>query len=353
MKKKHLVIDARMLQHSGIGTYLQNVIPYLKYDFKITLIGNKDLILKYDLDNIGEIVEFNEPIFSIAEQLNLPFIIPVCDIFWTPHFNVPFFIIRASKRFTTICDGYYFAHFDTFSFVQKIYTKLMVWRAITSSKFIFTLSKFSKSELIKFTDCKDEKLLIVSCGLAENYNSGYQFQRIEQKYILYVGNVKPHKNLRNALIAFKKIVKEFPAYKFYIVGKREGFITQDDNLADLILELNEAVFFTGYVDDGTLKNYYANASIFLFPSKYEGFGLPPLEAMAFNIPIVSSNAASIPEVGGDAILYFDPNSPDEMVSQIKKVIKQEWKPNLELYKKQIEKFNWKDVAQKHIDSFSI
>lgn len=356
MIKKHLVIDSRMIQHSGIGVYLKNTIPYLNNVFVITLIGNYHLLQKlgFTVDKGYKVIDANIKIYSLKEQWNLPLLIPKCDIFWSPHFNIPLLPIKATHKFLTICDAFHWANYDTLSLLQKMYTNTVGYfiKRNWASK-TFTISEFSKAEIIKYIGIPKERIEIVYCAVDSQFNGNYVRKNIQDKYLLFVGNVKPHKNLLNALIAFNSIKDKYPDYKFYIVGKKDGFITgQFDELSKYIEDLAERVYFTGYVDDKDLKNYYSNASLFIFPSKYEGFGLPPLEAMTFNIPVVCSNAASLPEVCGDAVLYFNPNNYVDIADKIMQVIDHKWKPDLNKYKAQLSKFNWEDVAQMHIDCFN-
>jgi hypothetical protein len=105
---KSLCVDARMINSSGIGTYLQNVLPYLTDNFDINLIGNKDELSGFEWTNRCKIIPFDAKIFSVSEQFYLPLIIPKCDFFWSPHYNVPFLPIRAKKRLVTLHDAFYF-----------------------------------------------------------------------------------------------------------------------------------------------------------------------------------------------------------------------------------------------------
>jgi glycosyltransferase involved in cell wall biosynthesis len=356
MVKKHLVIDSRMIEHSGIGVYLKNIIPYLSTNFSITLLGNHLVLEKFGFtqDKGFTIVEANIAIYSLKEQWVLPFLIPSCDIYWSPHFNIPLLPIKAVHKFLTICDAFHWAHYQDLSISQKIYTKVIGFFVRNKwAKKIFTLSEFSKSELTKYLQLVEDDIKIVGCAVDDAFNSNYTYHKITDEYLLFVGNVKPHKNLLNALIAFDAIKDIYPRYKFYIVGKKDGFITGSiDELSSFIEKLGDRIFFTGYVQDRELKNYYANASLFIFPSKYEGFGLPPLEAMKFNIPIVCSDAASLPEVCGDAVLYFDPYNTEDIAKKVSIVIENLWTMDITKYKKQIEKFNWKLVADVHLEQFN-
>lgn len=253
--REKLVIDARMLNHSGIGTYLRNIIPFLKNEFDLVLLGNKIEIEKEGFHLFSSVVEFNAPIFSIKEQFLLPILIPKCNIFWSPHYNIPFFPIRARKRVVTLHDAYYFAFYDSLSFVQKVFIKISAFLSKKFSKIIFTVSEFSKKELIRYIDCPETKLKVVYNGIDIMYNSGFIKTSIGFPYVLFVGNVKPHKNLVKALEAFRILKETRDNIKFVIVGKKEGFITGEKNLGYLIETLKNDVIFTGYISIESLKNF--------------------------------------------------------------------------------------------------
>ncbi|WP_108212928.1 glycosyltransferase family 4 protein [Pontibacter mucosus] len=325
---KKLVVDARMINASGIGTVLQNLLPYLKPLFKLTLLGNPEELKKYEWAADLKVIRFNKPIYSVGEQLALPLLVPHCDFFLSPHFNVPMLPVKAKKRVVLIHDLFHLAA-NNISSVHKLYAKALLQSAINRSDSIVTISEFSLSEMRRLLKTGSKTIHKISLGVDKSVFYKRQDSSLEAKviqkynipsnYILFVGNVKPHKNLRNLIIAFQKIdFSRFTDLKLVIVGKKEGFITGDITLLHLIKELGlqDRVLFTGFVDSEHLPLIYNLATLFVFPSLYEGFGLPPLEAMATGCPTVVSAAASIPEVCQDASLYFDGTNPEDIASTI-------------------------------------
>ena len=345
-------IDARMINASGIGRYIENVISQLvkEKDFKVYCLCN-DRLDDFEWQKKVESVHVRSRIFSISEQLELPAKIPQTDIFWSPQYNVPILPIRAKKRIVTIPDVYQLAHINELSCLKKLYVKIFTKAAIYLSSSVITISEFSKNEILKYTDIKLNKIKIISCAVAENFAENISGIAIEGKYILFVGNVKPHKNLVNALKAYKIFLEKYKNYKFIIVGKKEGFITGYNNIEELIEGIDDKVVFTGHVTDNKLKEYYAGASIFFFPSHYEGFGIPLLEAMKFNIPIVSSYAASLKEVGGEAILYCNPNDVNNMAQKLDEALTNRNFFSHEKYAAQLNKFSWHKAALEYIKVF--
>jgi len=349
-----LSIDTRMINHSGIGRYIQNLIPLFINDsrMEITCLGDFEALSKYNWFHKVNFIDLRSEIFSISEQIELSKMIPVCDIFWSPQYNVPIFPIKAKKRVVTIHDVYQMAHFHELTLIKKIYVKVMTYFAVKLSASIVTVSEFSRNEILRLTSADSDKLTVIYNAVDEKFSTDVEYRQSDEKYILFVGNIKPHKNLHNALRAFRIFLQKNNNYKFYIVGKKDGLVTGINNLDALVKGIENSVIFTGYISDRELKEYYANTSIFFFPSKYEGFGFPILEAMKFSIPIVSSNSTSLPEVGGDAILYCDPNDINDMVKKLESVLDNKNAFSRMKYKNQLKKFSWENSAKKYITLFN-
>ena len=244
------------------------------------------------------------------------------------------------------------AHFHELTLIKKIYVKVMTYFAVKLSASIVTVSEFSRNEILRLTSADSDKLTVIYNAVDEKFSTDVEYRQSDEKYILFVGNIKPHKNLHNALRAFRIFLQKNNNYKFYIVGKKDGLVTGINNLDALVKGIENSVIFTGYISDRELKEYYANTSIFFFPSKYEGFGFPILEAMKFSIPIVSSNSTSLPEVGGDAILYCDPNDINDMVKKLESVLDSKNAFSRMKYKNQLKKFSWENSAKKYITLFN-
>ena len=346
LKKKHLVIDCRMINKSGIGTYLKNILPGIIFSgkFNVTCMGYIEL-KSFQWIRLVDFIILKSSILSFSEQIEMPIKIPKCDIIWSPNWNIPLLPIKAKTRVVTIHDVYHLANPHLFSFIKiSIIYKYMTF---INKKYnnIITVSEFSKNEIIKFTKILPEKIAVVHLGIEENFNEESYLKNIEDEYILFVGNVKPHKNLKLSLDAFSKINNK--KIKFYIVGQRDGFITGDHSLNEYILNLKDRVFFTGYVSDNELKNYYKNATLFLFPSLYEGFGLPILEAMKFNLPIIASKSASIPEVAGNNVIYFNSSSVNDLIEKIDLFLLGKIVCPTNNYKNYLLDFDWKKTILKH------
>ncbi|AKD53614.1 glycosyltransferase family 4 protein [Spirosoma radiotolerans] len=336
MVGKVFVVDARMILNSGIGIYIENFVKGLANTgkYSIVLLGSeKELSSVFDNNHYYKIIDIDVPIYSILEQLYLPFVVPKCDIFWSPHYNIPLLPIRAKKRLVTIHDTYHITFGNTLGPFKRLYAKLMLKIAVALSDIVFTVSEFSRSEIYRHVNTK-KNIISIYNGIdlnkfSINNNSHIVYKVREKlslphKYILFVGNVKPNKNIVRLLLAFKKLISKDFNYCLVIVGKKEGFINGDEEVFDLLKNdeiLSSRVTFTGYVDIMDLPILYQSAAVLAFPSIYEGFGLPPLEAMACGCPVIVSSTSSLPEVCGEkAALYINPLEVDSIADGLQSVL---------------------------------
>jgi Glycosyltransferase len=359
-------MDCRFLDASGLGRYIRNLVQLMvkETDIYYTFITNQkffDFFSEIKTNNYGLILAKSQ-MYSIYEQLEMPLKIPKCDVFWSPHYPVPVLPIRAKKRITTIHDVNHLALSKDLSVLQKIYAKWMFFCSTRISHKILTVSQFSKNEIVQFTGATPQKIYITHIGIdkekfhpiddeepLKNIKAQYQ---LPESFILYVGNVKPHKNIQGILKAYSIVkVKGYPE-KLVIVGRRENFLNGMDDLNDILIKLGiiKDVIFTGYVSDDDLPYIYNLAEVFVFPSLYEGFGLPPLEAMACQCPVIVSNIASLPEVCGNAAEYVNPYDESNIANGISHILDDNiYAQNLiQKGKEQIQLFDWKSTVQKSL-----
>jgi glycosyltransferase involved in cell wall biosynthesis len=315
---KRLCIDARMYMHTGIGAYIRQRIEVFvnNPEYKlILLVPERNIPLFKGIEQIY----FNAPIYSISEQLRYPFVIPVCDIFWSPHYNVPLLPVRAAQRWVTVHDVYHLRFANTLGRLEKIYAKLLYRAACKRSQRVITVSQFSKKEILSFFPIENKIEVIPHVVDTRSFEKVYE-EAFKQKvltkyhidfpYILFVGNIKPHKNLLTLLKSFHEIVLQVAPVKLLVVGKIEGLQNKDHEVFRFLKEspaLTNKVVFTGPVDQEDLPVIFQSARVFVFPSYYEGFGTPPVEALASGIPVICSNAGPIPEVCGNRVSYFSPS----------------------------------------------
>lgn len=354
---KKICIDCRMINSSGIGTYIRNIIPEVIHelnDVKFYLLGDKSKILNSNLFNFSniEIIEFEAPIYSIKEQIIYPFIIPKdVQLFWSIHYNFPVFY--KGNLLVTIMDVAHLA-LDEFnsSIIKSFYANFMFKQIASRANSLIYISEFSKKQFNEYVGKPFGNEFVTLLGVGNGwFNTPEEnLDILSQPYILSVGNVKPHKNLGRLIDAFKKISHKIK-HKLVIVGKDEGFITGDNTLKDKIKGLDERIIFTGEVGEFELKKYFRNADIFVFPSLYEGFGLPPLEAMASGLPVISSPNASLTEVCGDAAIYFNPNSTEDLAEKLFNIIIDKELRNTHIVRgiRRAKKFTWRRARRQTIN----
>lgn len=324
--KFDITIDARMINHSGIGTYIKNMIPNLIDIYNLALLGNSNILKSFPWSNQVTIISADYPIYSISEQINLPKQVPESRVFLSPHYNIPLKNIPAEKRVVIVHDVNHLADINKISILKKFYAKYMITAAIRKSDKVFTDSNFSKKEITKYVSTNEKEIKVLYCSI-DGENIRNPLSKINQKefrekynlpqnYFLYVGSIKAHKNLISALKAFSLFRKKYPAINLVVIGLRMDEFFADQTIADL----RDGVIVPGYIPDNELPAFYAKALCLVFPSLYEGFGLPPLEAMSCGCPVIASRSSSIPEVCGEAALYFDPLNIDEIVMTMRQII---------------------------------
>jgi glycosyltransferase involved in cell wall biosynthesis len=327
MSDEIITIDLRLLNVSGIGTYLRNVIPGIIMEFRsnrFTLIGDKAEIGRLGLPNDRRIsvVVAKSKMYSLFEQAEIPDLIPKnTRIYFAPHYNIP--LLYRGSMLVVVHDLFHLAMPDLVDGVHKsLYARFMFYSLRRKADAIITVSRFTKNELIRFTGRGRQQIHPIHLGVERSWFDVKQdaTKALKKPYLLYIGNVKPHKNLGALIKAFELISSEI-SHDLILAGKKDGFITGDRNVLMAAEKLQGRVLFTGYMNEVLLKQYVAQADALVFPSLYEGFGLPPLEAMAAGCPVIVSNVASIPEICGDAAMYCDSYKPRDIADKILEVIR--------------------------------
>lgn len=321
MNRRPLVcVDARMIDASGIGVYLKNVLSRLiaTSDWDFVVLGREPVLSKVDwLKNNprATTVPMSAPIYSLQEQLELVKIVPQkASLFWSPHYNMP--LLCRAPLLVTIHDVAHLALPHIFrSIAQRTYAKTMLTAVRRRATHIMFDSNFTSDEFERLVGKPAGKHSVVHLGLDDCWRDTALRKMPKEKFIIYVGNMKPHKNIGALIRAFDSVRDRIP-HNLLIVGKREGFLVGDHSLREVFDRNDERINFTGPISDDELRLRVARAELLVLPSLYEGFGLPPLEAMACGCPVAVSNRASLPEICGDAAMYFDPTDISQIASAI-------------------------------------
>ncbi|MFZ2206367.1 MAG: glycosyltransferase family 1 protein [Microgenomates group bacterium] len=261
------------------------------------------------------------------------------DVFFSPAHYIPRFC--PYKTVVTIHDLSYI-YFPN-EFLKKDLYQLTHWTsyAIEKSVKIISVSKTTKKDILKEYPNTDNKVAIIYNGYAEEVMPNPKKTERRPPYFLYLGTIQPRKNIKFMILAFSQFIKSHPEYQLIIAGKM-GWLSEDVVPYVNSLGLNKTVLFPGFVSEEEKNNLYRNAAAYILPSLYEGFGIPLLEAMSHSCPVISSFKSSLPEVGGEACLYFDPNDSVDLVEKMELIVSDKKMRN-DLIKKGLQRtktFSW-------------
>ncbi len=327
-------IDARKLHDFGIGTYIRNLLKQLARIDQATeyvlLCRPCDVSVVNQLGVNFRAVPEASSNYSIGEQLRIPLVLKreSVHLFHAPHYVLP--PLAQCKSVVTIHDVIHLL-FPQYlpSRLAYAYARASLWAAVRRSDRILTVSETSKNDILRRFKVAAEKVVVIYNAIDERFNvepSEEQVERVRQRYqldeqfVLYVGNIKPHKNLERLIEAFDLLRRGgFEHLRLLIIGDE---ISKYPALRRTVHvhKLHKSVRFLGFVPIETLAVLYRLADVFVFPSLYEGFGLPPVEAMASGAPVVTSNVSSLPEVVGEAALLVDPYDPESIADGMRQVL---------------------------------
>jgi len=341
-----IIVNARFLTQPVTGVQrfaieiclrLQGLIP------GITFVSPKNILQKEVAQKLG-VVTFGRFSSHLWEQLELPgylkknnkpLLVNLCN-------TAPLFY---SKSIVCIHDIAFKVNPKWFSPAFVALYKFLIPQIAQRSLKVITVSQFSRKAIAVYTGINPDKIEVVYNGLTQVFFSETtsSFNLPDENFILTVSSVDPRKNLISLVKAFKKA--QLPNYKLIIVGS-ESKVFADVGLKEEIKDC-PSIIFTGYLPDNDLATLYKKASIFVYPSLYEGFGIPPLEAMASGVATIVSDVAALPEICGDASLYVNSVDIAEITAKMQLLVEND---NLrqDLIKKgykQIVKFNWDESAK--------
>lgn len=293
-----IAIDCRLIGQSGIGTYIENIILHAvnMEGFEFTLIGDTMRLKPYADRPNCHIINCIYRSFTWKELLRFPVKeVNICDAFFTPNFNIPTGI--KVPIFCTIHDVVFFDVKGICSIVGKIIRWLYIKRALKISKKVFTVSEFSKGR-IKYLFHYDADVPVIYNGVSQelvNYRQSHPIT-VKGDYVVCLGNLKKYKGVRDLIAAYQQALSSKTInYKLYIIG-RIDFRTNDEEIAKLLKHKNEQIVFVTDADNTKVYELLAGAQALVSPSKYEGFGIPPLEAMYLHTPALISDILTYQEI---------------------------------------------------------
>lgn len=337
MSAPRIAIDARKLRDFGIGTYIRNILVELS---RLDRSTEYVVLCRPDDVDAGEVLGRNfrmvaepAPLYSLSEQVRIPLSLAREGVRMVhePHYVLPPAIRCRSVVTIHDCIHLMFPQYLPGK-LAHVYARGSMWAATRKADRILTVSEASKRDILRFFDVPPEKVVVIHNAIDERFLGGPNAERmdlvrqrfqLDHPFALYVGNIKPHKNLERVIDAFGRARTQCgDDLKFIIIGDE---ISKYPALRQSVHKhkLDKHVRFLGFQPQETLAAFYRLARVFVFPSLYEGFGLPPLEAMACGAPVVTSNVSSLPEVAGGAALLVDPYDPDAIASGIVQAVTDE------------------------------
>ncbi len=281
------------------------------------------------------------------------------DLYWEPN-TVPIRPIGCKHLVATVHDFSFHVHPEWHPGERRDYFLKNFWKNIGRADRIITGSQFTKNEITGFLNREPSKIHVIYHGIDHDtfrLREGGELAPFAQKcnlphaFILFVGSIEPRKNLLNALRAYNTLPADFKKdYKFVLAGF-SGWNNKE--VMDIVNREKGNIFYLGYLSDPDLASLYNLASVFIYPSWYEGFGLPPIEAMACGVPVVVSNTASMPEVCGDAAYYVDPGNIQSIAEGIFRVATGDIRADLiQKGLKQSQRYTWDQSAAAHLAVFN-
>jgi glycosyltransferase involved in cell wall biosynthesis len=329
-----IAIDARKLHDYGIGTYVRNLIAQLAREGDdhtyVLVCRERDAAFVRSLGPRFEALVEGANNYSLRELFSVPWGLSRAraDLFHAPHY-----VVSPLTRCPTIVTIHDCIHLRFPQYLPNrrayLYARAMMLIAARHARRILTVSQASKDDILRYLKVPASKVEVIYNALDERLAAvptEEEISRVRERFqlrapfILYTGNIKPHKNV-------DRLIEAFAILRRHRAGELKLLIIGDDiskypNLRRLIhrFQLHQHVRFLGFVPDATLRVLYRLAAAFVFPSLYEGFGLPPLEAMASGAPVITSNVSSLPEVVGDAALLIDPMVPADIADAMQRVL---------------------------------
>ncbi|NMB84444.1 glycosyltransferase family 4 protein [Candidatus Roizmanbacteria bacterium] len=351
--------EANVTQKVGVSTYTDNLLHYFHQNagpelrFKIFLkndpcqtMPRQNRFFRYEV--IKGRIFWSQ--FFLPLRLYLKKDI---DIFFSPAHYAPRFC--SVPYVVTIHDLAYLYYPD--EFLKKDLYKLKKWTSysLKNAASVIAVSQSTKKDILKNYPVPENKIKVIYNGYEKKLKNKIALKRLKetngkQPFILYVGTIQPRKNIDTLIKAFADFKRENEEYKLIIAGKK-GWLFE--SVFDLVNELglSDSVYFTDYISDRQLAYLYQNAFCLVLPSFYEGFGIPVLEAMSFGCPVIASFSSSLPEVGGDACLYFNPKNLKDLSDKLR-LLKKDGGLRSQLTKKgklRIKLFSWKDCAEQTLN----
>lgn len=334
---------------TGVQRYSRDLISALGAQWKpglprfiiIVPAGKWDRSFKPENIEFKEVRSFGG--LFLWEQLVLPLISFSKTLFCPCNVAPVLSLFFRRKTIVTVHDIAVFSIPDSFSFLFKCWYRFIIPLVLRRATRVVTISEFQKSEITRLFPQSADRVITILNGVTPFKSPREKKVSSKSDYVLFVGSLSPRKNLMGLIEAMKLVRHKYPLRLMVIGGSSSHFAKSD-------------IVFESWIDwrhspsDEELVSAYAHASVFVFPSFYEGFGLPPLEAMSLGCPVAVSRVSSMPEVCGDAALYFDPSSSLEIAQSIEKVVTNHEVRSFLISqgRKRVLEFSWENSAGEYL-----
>ncbi len=332
----NITFDARVLTHSyftGVENYTNAILKQL-----------------HELMNVT--IEAPSTTNKLLAHIHTHFLLPFrsSELLFCPANIAPFYIPKSKKLVVTIHDVAFMRYPKSFSPLFQYYYRCIMPRIIRRANAIITISENSKNEILHYYPEAKGKLEVIPLGIDSVFSKDTRIEK--RNYILYVGSLNERKNFKAVFEAFSLLHIDC---QLLIVGSVSKNFSLDTKSRELLKEAkkNRNIVFKDHIDRNELIRLYNAATLLIFPSFYEGFGLPPLESMACGTPVISSNVSSMPEVCGDAALYVDPHNSKEIALAIERLFNDASLRQAMIIKghNRVKQYSWKAAALKHREVF--
>jgi len=354
---------------AGSGRYVLGLIKGL-----VSLNHGHELILFGNADNLDLLPQENcrcvdcgrlttvRPLRLLWEQSALPLLARRhrIDVLHSPVFVAPLALPCASV--VTILDMTWFTLPEKHTRVKRAYFRKMIPPSVKRAGRIMAISEATKRDVVDVLGVSPGKVIVTLLGVDPNrfFPDATQGQGkrmmaqygVCRPYVLYVGKLEPGKNLPILIEAFASIAERFSAHQLVLAGN-PGWDYETIYEAATRLPCRQRIRFTGFVDEDDLPALYAGADLFVYPSSYEGFGFPVLEAMACGTPVITSNISSLPELAGDAGLLVDPQDVDALAGAMRRVLVDDALRQQMRARgfEQARRFTWEETARRTLEVY--
>jgi glycosyltransferase involved in cell wall biosynthesis len=355
-----IAIDGRMwgAGFTGIGNYVREIslrLFAMKPKDRFVLFLSSRQAEEFRPPKNVEVVIADEPIYSFAEQFSFSRKISSvkADITWFPHFNVPLFFRRPFVCTIHDLTILKYPGKKMKSPQHRLAYGLVLRHALKKSRAVITVSRYTKNEILAFQKTDPNKISVVWNGVDfHKYERPNPlkidiFHREFKRPIFLISGVwREHKNIPNAIRAFDMYRQYGGKGSLVITGRPDPIYPEVQELAKKSV-FSADIHLAGFLPEEDMNALFVAADVLLFPSLCEGFGLPAIEAMSAGTPVVCSNRTSLPEVCGDAALYFDPLDPEDIALKMVDGIEDSHQKNLsQKGKKRARLFDWDTAAEK-------